>query len=104
MVGGEELRRMRELRANGYSLSEIAREFNLSISTVYEYVHDVKYKSRQGRRQGQRLGDEDIARIIELRKMGKSISEIARELNIHYLTARKYIKLIGGDVNGVASQ
>lgn len=101
MVSEEELQRMRELRVNGYSLSEIANEFNLSISTVYEYVKDVKYKFRRGR-QGQRLGDEDIVRIIELRKQGKSIREISEELNIHYLTARKYVKFIGGDESGMA--
>jgi len=102
MADGEKFQKMRELRANGYSLREIANKFNLCISTVYEHVKNVKYENRRGKK-GQRLGDGDIIRIIELRKQGKSIREIADELNIHYLTARKYVKLIEGDENGMAS-
>jgi Mn-dependent DtxR family transcriptional regulator len=83
-----------ELFKQGKSLVEIEKELGISQNTILKYLKQaaskglIDYTSKDI----SPLTEEEIAKIIELFKQGKSLVEIAKELGISQLTVIRQLK------------
>jgi len=98
-LSGEDLERAVQMKKEGASYPEIAREFGISQSTAHKHVSPIvggeaegkgpkKRKSEKKKEEGGKmvevrkvLTDEGFQRASELYREGKDFSEIAFELN-----------------------
>jgi len=82
-LSDEQIKRFIELRKKGYTYSELAKEFKVSIRTLITYAKVLGLtKPRRCR-----IRSEDLLKIKELRESGLKLSEIAEIYNV----SRDYI-------------
>ena len=82
---------MIRLYGKGETFSELAKAFNVSIATVRKVCAASKKKSRKS----QRLTDAQRKEIVDLRKAGKSIADIAALMGVSPTTAGRVSRSAG---------
>ena len=99
----EDVRRIRELRKQGCTTREIAKEYGCVVDTVRSvfswatYSHiDPHLKEEYLESYGlkSKLSDVDVRLIRDMRASGKSVREIAREYKMHPLTISNITKWV----------
>ena len=84
-----------ELYNQGIKIEEIAKKLNVSDSTVYIYVKELKEKGRVQERKSVSKGsakkEEKKEKTLELYNQGIEIEEIAKSLNVTVVTINTYI-------------
>ncbi len=94
----EVAKKVRELYEKGVKVSDIARELNLSMSTIYRILHSqgVKLRRKAYVTRG-RVTEEEKEVILRLHEEGKTVYEIAKIVKrpvstVHYVLKRSLAK------------
>lgn len=72
----EEVARLRQMRENGITISDMAIELNRSNDSVYQKLRELGYTETV-----RNWTEEELARLEELRGQGATYEQIGRELN-----------------------
>lgn len=63
----------------------LARKYNVSLTNICRKVKDLPTNRPT-------VNNQQVQQIIQLRKEGKSLRQIAEIVNLHFTTVRKYLK------------
>lgn len=79
----------------GASMNEIARKYGASLATVAESLRRIGITSRVRGARRRELSEQLSARIIELRKSGRSYEQITREVGVSKPVVARYLRGAG---------
>ena len=81
-----------ELYNQGLEIKEIAKRLNISDTTIYKYIKELKEEGRIQKRKTLAKKDINKEETLELYNSKMKVKEIAKKLNVSVVTIRTYIK------------
>ena len=93
-----------ELYENGTQKEEISKKFSISVTTVTQIIKDICGPIKE-RKKVVRLSEEDKKKVVEMYKAGEmSMTDIAKEFDIHSSTVSCILKREGVDTRNMAKK